>query len=545
MKRYIYTLLACACVLFGFVVKAEAQIQDGDIITIRSGDNYLAVNGNSFDNVTTLNKGNIERCLWKVTKEGEQYAFQNVAESDSYLRVNATRSGNSWTIRLVIGNLDNATAFTWSNSKLSYKATSNNNRSTTCYIRCTSNWNGTTWSWGAGNTDDNNTLTLEKWELREEAGGLKGVFEPNEIEAFGLAETDTRETRTVEFKVSRTSSERYYQCLAADKKIILEGGEEDNSPIEFYREVSFRWKNGQTTAYASCANYENASVTNRALMQVTWEKHSTKAYTWVATITAIGSSPMEMKDGDKWTDYVNDLIAEFITDGGYSTHRFSTPVTRKSYHREVLPEFEVKFDPSTIEFPRDGGTTTINVTCTHQHGYLIRHMYGNVDDNSYDEEHEPYVTVQETFNATPSFVTFEAKKVEDETASDWLTVVGLNDGVLTLSAHANTNTQRHARLVGIFNYTNSGDASDKHVKTIVLDVTQRIKDGNVVLLPNKGHSGEAFGKNPYSGLDEQQVHTVNKTIYYTPNQDQIELRLPETAFRGYMRPPQGRLPEGL
>ena len=168
MKRYIYTLLACACVLFGFVVKAEAQIQDGDIITIRSGNNYLAVNrnGNSIS-ITNVSTTPTVNCLWKVTKEGEQYAFQNVAESDSYLRVNATyNKGNSWTISLVIGNRDNATAFTWKDSRLSYTATSDK-RSTTCYIRYNRDWT-------AGTSTNNASLTLEEWQLKEESGGLQG-----------------------------------------------------------------------------------------------------------------------------------------------------------------------------------------------------------------------------------------------------------------------------------------------------------------------------------------------------------------------------------
>ena len=542
MKRYIYTILACACVLFGFVMNAQAQIQTRDTISIsyKSGDDcYYLADGGSGNRDFEVRQNPDVACLWVVIKQGNtgnQYSIQNL-NTGRYIRYNAGNNSNQRYFYL-----DNQSGTHLFNKGFSGNSvtdvtlqggTSTTNRR---YLAISNNRN----AWSAANSGTN--LTLEKWELREEAGGLKGVFAPNDIDAFGLDETDANpETKTVKFSVHHTASARYYICLAdATKRIDLEGGVTATTPIEL-SSVTFRWKNGQTTASASCANYENAAVTNRQLLQVSSSETTTdpqkKERLWDVTITPIGSSPMEMKDGDgNWMDYQDELIAKFTTADLLSTYTVSIPVTRRSYHREVLPEFEVKFDPSTIEFPRDGGTTTINVTCTHQHGYLIRHMYGNVDDNSYDEEYGPFVTVQETLNATSSFVTFAAKKVEDETASDWLTVVGgLNDGVLTLSAPANTNTQRHARLVGIFNYTNSGDASDKHVKTIVLDVMQRIKDGNVVLLPNKGHSGEAFGKNPYSGIDEQQVHTVNKTIYYTPGQGEIELRLAETAFRGYMR----------
>ena len=61
-------------------------IENGDIVTIRisSGANYLAENGNYTTNVQNTPK---ENCLWKVTKEGDNYSFESVSQVGTYLYV--------------------------------------------------------------------------------------------------------------------------------------------------------------------------------------------------------------------------------------------------------------------------------------------------------------------------------------------------------------------------------------------------------------------------------------------------------------------------
>lgn len=88
MKRFFQIAFFCACALIGFVSNAEAQT-DGDIVTIsyKSGNttNYLAVNddGNDIQNRTTVN----EYCYWRVTVSGSTYTFQSII-SGRYLKIN-------------------------------------------------------------------------------------------------------------------------------------------------------------------------------------------------------------------------------------------------------------------------------------------------------------------------------------------------------------------------------------------------------------------------------------------------------------------------
>lgn len=132
MKRLFHIALLCACALFAFVSNAEAQAT-GDIVTIktRSGNNYLAADANgTIYNCTSVN----DDCYWLVTRTGNntnqyRYTFQSLS-SGKYLHAERTRSGNSYKYTL---NLGDASRFTFS----SYKLYANN-----CYVSYNDNWAG-------------------------------------------------------------------------------------------------------------------------------------------------------------------------------------------------------------------------------------------------------------------------------------------------------------------------------------------------------------------------------------------------------------------
>lgn len=536
-------MFVCACALFGFVGNASAQLSDGDIVTISYGTNYLAVNGN---NIARVQNNPTINCLWEVTVVNNQYAFKNVGNSSRYLRVNATYkntgANKGWTITLQTTDVTNSRSlFTLQNEKLYYTATATSGQNkANCYIRYNTNWTCST-NANATGTD----LTIEKWELKSEKGEVKitATANPSTITFDEFVDDDTAESKDITVTVSSASTKEkeYYQNLNNSSQTILVSEKNVVGDSFEISGVSATWSsnNNNNSIYSStnCEVFGESASTRHNLLKIESVTPGADNKSCTISISTVGNSPMEMKEGEKWKDYSDILVVAFRNADPNidATYRGYFNITRYSFHKEELPEFEVEIKPSTIEFSREGNTTTVNVSCTHQHGYTIRHMHGNVSDNTSDQTLDPIITIQETLNANPYFVTFTAKKIEDETQSDWLKVESLVDGVLTLSAPVNSTTQRHARLVGVFNYTNPEDDTDNHVKTEVLTVTQHIKDGSMILLPNKGHSGEDFAKNPFTGDDEQQVHTVEKTIYYTPNQAQIELRLAETAFRGYMR----------
>lgn len=105
MKRLLYIMFACACALFAFVSNAEAQTT-GDIVTIsyKSGNtiNYLAVNdaGTAIQNRTTMN----EYCYWRVTVSGNTYTFESVTADNKFLNISNKEGDN-----ITLGNSQNIT----------------------------------------------------------------------------------------------------------------------------------------------------------------------------------------------------------------------------------------------------------------------------------------------------------------------------------------------------------------------------------------------------------------------------------------------------
>lgn len=499
--------------------------QDTITISVVSGGTryYFADNGsgtitNPFNNLTS-------NCLWVIQKQGNggnQYTFKNVG-TGRWLRYT---NGNSYFTL----NEDNSSSFTLSiafaspNTTASLRGPSNGR-----YLR----YNDDGWTNGRNASN----LTFESWTRKEVKGGLKGEFNNGDVD-FGWADSDSvaaTQSITKTFTISVTPSETYYDCVstAAVEKVGLTTVEPTGTPE--ISSISFAFANkGQCN---DCEIYTDRTLKTRTLLTVTGEKDNTKVNTWNVTIKPVGSSPMELKNGDYWADFTDNLVVSFREKGDTDekNNQAEFPVKRRSYHREVLPAFVVSLDPGSYSFPKDTSSTTFTITCKHQHGELIKHMFGLVSSNNMPDEEYPYATI-ETIEPTSDFVSFAAKNMSDETTASWLTVGTISGGKITLTARPNNSgSMRKARFAGSFNYVNPTDPTDKHFAYIEIPITQRYKDGNMVFVPNRGHSGDALVAHPYIENEyEQQVHMVSKTIYYLPG-DSIALRLQENTFRKYRR----------
>lgn len=536
---------SCRVVLIALVMLCGnlsmfAQIESDNIVTIsykvtdRNGNvtsNYLYANGTSISDKTTCD----ESCLWKITISGTNYSFQNVKTPTYNLY---TYKGNGNKYYLTLGNTASSFVFNGSNvnnvaqGTLSYRY---DNNSTKYYIRFRDN------NFQMSSTNNSNSLlTIEKWTRVEVKGGLKGEFENKGDVEFGWAESeDVAATQgiTREFTIKTTPDSTYYDCLNTTTKetVGLSANPTTGTPNISHIDFAFEKKGQQ-----SCAIYTDATIRNRTLVNVSAVEHASKSNTWVVTITPVGSSPMELQNEDSWIDFTDNLVAAFREEGdaNETTYRSYIPIKRRSYHREMLPNFVITSNKGNHIFSKDGGETdkaTFTFTCKHQHGEVIKHMYGLLTENIYTSNDIHTYATEENIIATNEFASFSAKNTYEESAATWLTVSALDNGQITLTATENTTgNMRNARLAGVFNYVNPNDTSDKHSAYIEIPISQRFKEGKTVLVPNKGHSGDALIKNPHSGEYQQQVHTVNKTIYYLAGQD-IELRLQENTFRKYRR----------
>jgi hypothetical protein len=121
--------------------------------------------------------------------------------------------------------------------------------------------------------------------------------------------------------------------------------------------------------------------------------------------------------------------------------------------------------------------------------------------------------------------------------ADWLQLNGTefqNNGNIYIKALKNETGYKRTDTIVITLEKTAGEDAHLHKDSFMIPLSQRGQVGGIQLLPNIGKGNTALGKNPYDNRDEQQVHTAERTIYYLPNQE-IELRLPESGYSGYMR----------
>ena len=553
MKKYILLTL---CALFSLVSSTFAQIQNGDIITISSNNYYLAVNANN-NGITTVSMENTTlttAILWKVTINNNQYSFTSIAASEAGQNLVLARNNNNLTLTSqgsafqfgtsgFVNNVPNETT-----GRLYYK-----NGNKYLYINYKSSyWGDGSWNLlsknNANATDNTTLLTLEKWEYKEEKGGLTGAFSSPAMH-FELAKTEdeaTNQAVTLQFTVTRTPARSYYYCVprqGESHSTIELGTSTLDEPIAL-EYISFQWEsnnNSNATLSAYAGTYENPDeITTRECLKVTSEFVAGEANpTYKVTLTPIGSSPMNMKDGDgNWIDLTDNLVAVFREKDDPNETKYETKsfILRHSYHKVQLPAFVITPTPVSYTFGRDSEEANITFECTHQHGYEV---YSPADKLVHTERtlHEQLKlgSAIDRENKTAK-AEFSFQNQQDLTAVDWVAQtedISLANNTLSITAQENTTgMNRQARLVCKVSY--QCDVNGMYADNVTIQLRQRAKDGAITLQPNHGYANHVFGKNPYNDTEEQQVHTAEQTIYYLPN-DEIDLILPEAQFMGYKR----------
>ena len=513
-RRIIRILLVVLSMVCGSM-SAYAQIKEGDIVSIsyKNGDTYkyITFDGTAIKVTETPSIGS----LWKVANNQieNQYTFQSISnetkflKQDYYLTTAATGSVFTYT----------------QEKKITYKMYNN-----TYYVFISNNRPD---SW-AGSTTATNGLSfeIEKWELE----GVEGAFTPQTLD-FGFTPTDQNIIDTLIFTLKQGGGGGEggnYYCVdrVVEEKIPAPTAAKisKNKRAIDLRNIKFAWQSsGTNISKTRCSTLADSEVKEREMLELSLEKSTTD--TLYLIVTAKGASPTNIVDANgDWIDYTDQIVAKFTTEDE-TTHRVRANIRREAYHLREWPKFKVEVSLTSYTYSKTGGPTTFKVSCFHQNG---------ADAIKSDDKTEAGKIIRaagvDVTNA--STITFVAKSMLDETNVDWLTVESINNGEVTVSASDNSQntTEREARLVGVITYTDPDDANDTHTETVVIPIKQRVKDGTITFLPQKGFSNTEFGKNPYTHADEQMVHTAEKTIYYLPGED-ITLRIAETTFNGYYR----------
>ena len=521
MKRRIIQILLLL-LAFNITPQIYAEIVSNDIVSIKyiegTTSNYLAAN----EDALVIKNIPDEGCLWKIEIiDNGQYAFQNI-KTNRYLRFDNYQIilSDSYSYFTAEINSESANSIEGRWSYYYYL---------TFYIRC--NTGSKKWETASYKGNYGTLLTIEKWELEGAGGGeVEGIFVPDSLN-FGFTQTDRNETQLT-FKLKQGEGGNYY-CVDRVDEVRIPAPtpaniKEKRKAIDL-RNIKFAWQSsGTNISKTKCSTLTDSEVKERNMLELSWEKSTTED-TWNLTVTAIGASPTNLVDANgDWIDYTDHIVAKFATEDE-TTHYKQANIRREAYHLREWPTFEVTVLPTSYIYSKTGGTATFEVKCTHQNGADV--IKSNGEKTEWEIVRSAGVNV-----ANVADITFVARNMLNETTAEWLTVESVNNGVVTVSASDNSQntTEREARLVGVITYTNPDDANDTHTKTIVIPIRQRVKDGQITYLPQMGYANTEFGKNPYTGRDEQKVHTAEKTIYYLPGED-ITLRIAETTFNGYYR----------
>lgn len=522
-------ICACAVVLGS---KPLYAIQDGDIVTIinRNNKDFYIKASSSFIGYSISYSENVYEinCLWIVKKhDGGQYYFESLVYNGYYIK--ASDKNNQ---KIELSQTGSLFSFEGNN-------TPNIANGTLTYAGKSNTYNIVfDGGWRTYKDASNAELTIEKWEIAGTGGGeIEGTFTPQTLD-FGFTPTDRNETQTLTFKLQQGGgggAGGYYYCVNRGDEVRINipapaNIKEKRKAIDL-RNIKFAWQSsGTNISKTRCSTLTDSEVKERNMLELSWEKSTTEEDTWDLTVTAIGASPTNLVDANgDWIDYIDEIVATFSTVEEETTHRVLANTRREAYHLQEWPTFKVEVSPTSYIFNKVGGQTQFNLTCFHQNGADVIKSDGVTKAGE-------IVRLAGVDVANVADITFVARNMLDETTAEWLTVESVNNGVVTVSASDNSQntTEREARLVGVITYTDPDEATDTHTKTVVIPIKQKIKDGTMTFLPQKGYANTEFGKNPYTGRDEQKVHTAEKTIYYEPGEN-ITLRIAETSFNGYYR----------
>lgn len=530
---------------------AHAQLADGDIVTLRyeapswqPKENrthyYLeaGVNGLRAVNYPT------DDCLWqmRVVKNGNNtnYTFQTLpreGQSTYYLSYTTTDAQHG---QLQLLQNNNPTAFSFNVVESEEGKYMMGHMSTTYYypswytnITLRVHENYSLVGWEDGQVD----LYIEKWQ-QVGGGAPTGVFSPEKIE-FTYAENEaaaTEQATPVTFTLN-TEVESHYECVPRPDEVWLRRStmNADMSQVQ----VNLYWESAMRTTepsvsylYLQHGNYSATSETeDRALMTLSGELQ--KASPLSFTITPNGGSPMGLKqyiyqEGEqdiqgveRWVDYADRVIAEYVVNG--KTYKETMRVIRKSYHWETLPPFTFSVVPVTYTFAKDGESVDITVRPTHQHGRVLYNLDNQTIKTEYDPSGQPTQVPLNTdrWDLDINFTNNNPK---------WLDWEHNGDYKIKVTAEANgTEAKRTSEMTGTFT------GPDGHSGTFTIPLAQRSIEGGIQFYTQAGQGASDEEKEGWNkSKDKQQVHTAERTIYYLPDQE-IELRLPESGYSGYMR----------
>ena len=573
MKKLLF-IFATILIALSAQAQTRYQLMAGDIVTISRVNgttrNYLTVNENN--GLVVHNEPN-DNSLWVIhtcsyASSKNQYTLKHY-KTGLYLQISGRKQGNRYTITPSLITNESPTILYQDRPSIGENGVYEEGELYFLYDRKNfelSVNNSNAWVF---QQNGNQALQVEKWE-RQSSTDFASYFSPETYD-FNLVtsankgidntniddDADIAQQRNVRFVVDLRVS-NYLACKHKDSngnptsdKHLDEKVTVDSDLNQINLTLTFQWSSNKgpgvvsslpasgTTGYLKNYLYES-DERERGMLQFQTGSISSDNLAYELTLQSLGTSPIGLKRQiatgvTSWVNYVDYLVASW--EYGGNTYTDSMRVIRKSYHTKPLPEFEFSVSPSTYIFdPDDNLSQTFTIKGTHQHGtgyYDVDArlvdtvlIYGPVDmplrDDGGNLEYK-----------------FSCLDRNSEAVSDWLSVGTIDafNNTITLNAQANDNGYRQARLIVEVDLkqTQAG-IDDPHTTIRAININQRSAQGTIAFSHQEGASYKNKDNDPTNDLknNRQQVHTAERIIYYQPNQN-IELRLAESNFFGYMR----------
>ncbi len=378
---------------------------------------------------------------------------------------------------------------------------------------------GNTWNGGmsfGASTWTETSVYLEKWEKK---GDPVGYFAPSKIEFTYDKEHDASGAHVgakqdVEFGFSAEVNS-YYECVNRPDELKLKRllSELDFGSIK----PTFYWASSKNAVSRLNPSDFVGNPAARDVMQIVSGQNG------AFTIQTLGGLVENLQFNGyggliQWIDYADNVVAEYVVGG--QTYTTSMRVVRKSYHKEQLPALTFSINPVTYTFGLQAEEKAFAINVTHQHGEVI-----------YNMDHQ---AIKTTYTEGPTKINLNDANWQLTWGGgcDWLTIGNPTENNVAFSVKANTDkVRRSCVLTGTF--SKKGGA-DQHSGTFEIPLYQRGIEGGIKFKTQAGKGASEEDKRAWKETGRQNVHTAERTIYYEAGQE-IELRLPESGFSGYMR----------
>lgn len=249
---------------------------------------------------------------------------------------------------------------------------------------------------------------------------------------------------------------------------------------------------------------------------------------WIIKVTPKGKSPLNWwVKGIGWADFT-DLVKMTVTKDGKTVATREFPMIRASRHYLQEETLEPFITPTQHTFSATGGTLTVKLdSVVESHHIDLYDTKGYLVPSS--------TTIIQSTKLIPGTPAYNQKverqvSLQKEGSRDkpeWLNITGLTDAEITIQCGQNEGA--NSRL-GILHsaYTNTTTGQIYAVETRLFQ-DGRHTAGDIKFDPQGGWGYTTLGSD-----GRQKVHTTETTIYYHEGEE-VELRLRERNFFGYMR----------